>query len=82
MNQHLSRDQISKCLIGDGSPQETQHVWECAACSGRTRAPGIVLLAVSRFDPALERWSERHRRCDPVEREDGSRDLEGPVRRS
>ena len=54
MNQHLSRDQISKCLIGDGSPQETQHVWECAACSAEL-ARVEFLRAVSRNGSSLER---------------------------
>ena len=55
MNQHLSSDQISKCLIGDGSPQETQHVWECAACSAEL---GRVESSFSQFRGSIRHWSD------------------------
>jgi protein TonB len=32
LDQHLSWDQISKCLIGDASPEEARHVRECPSC--------------------------------------------------
>ena len=34
MNQHLTGEQMSKCLIGDVTRQEADHVSQCEVCSG------------------------------------------------
>ena len=61
MNQHpshhLSRDQISKCLIGDGTPQETQHVGNCAVCSAELAR---LESSFSQFRGTVRQWSDRH----------------------
>ena len=56
MNQHLSKEQISRCLIGDGTPQETQHVWNCPACSAE-----LVRLesSFSQFRSSVRHWSDQ-----------------------
>jgi len=55
MNQHLSWAQISKCLIGDGTLEESQHVRECAAC-------GAVMLraesSLADLRGSVREWSE------------------------
>ena len=56
MNQHLSKDQISKCLIGDGTLEETQHVWDCAQCTAELTR---VESAFSDFQSSAKHWSRR-----------------------
>ena len=56
MNPHLSREQISKCLIGDGTPQETQHVRKCSACSAELVR---LELSFSRFRSSVRHWSDQ-----------------------
>ena len=56
MNSHLSKDQISKCLIGDGTPQETQHVSACAACSAELAR---LESSFSQFRGSVRHWSNR-----------------------
>jgi protein TonB len=55
MNQHLSWAQISKCLIGDGTPEEAQHARQCAAC-------GAVMLraesSLADLRSSVREWSE------------------------
>ncbi len=56
MNQHLSKDQISKCLIGDATPEETQHAWDCADCRAELTR---VESAFSDFRSSAQHWSQR-----------------------
>jgi len=56
MNRHLSKEQISKYLIGDGSPQETQHVGKCAACSAELAR---LESSLSQFRSSVRHWSDR-----------------------
>ena len=56
MNQHLSKDQISKCLIGDATPEETQHAWGCADCRAELTR---VESAFSDFRSSAQHWSQR-----------------------
>jgi TonB family protein len=56
MNQHLSKDQISRCLIGDATPEETQHAWVCAKC--RTELTRVE-SAFSDFRSSAQHWSQR-----------------------
>jgi periplasmic protein TonB len=53
---HLSKDQISQCLIGDGTPQETEHVWKCAACSAELAR---LESSFSQFRSSVRNWSDR-----------------------
>jgi len=55
MNQHLSGEQISKCLIGDGTPQETNHITQCAVCSAEIASLGTSL---SQFRGTVRQWSD------------------------
>jgi periplasmic protein TonB len=60
MNQHLTADAISKCLIDDATAQEMQHARECAAC--RAEFSGLE-SSFSDFRGSIRQWSEReHRR--------------------
>lgn len=56
MNPHLSSEQISKCLIGDGVPRETQHVRGCAACTAEL---GRLESSFSQFRGSIRHWSDR-----------------------
>jgi len=56
MNPHLSGEQISKYLIGDGSPQESQHVLACAACGGELAR---LESSFSQFRSSVRHWSDR-----------------------
>ena len=56
MNQHLSKEQISKFLIGDGTPQETQHVWKCAACSAELAR---LESSFAQFGSSVRHWSDQ-----------------------
>jgi len=51
---HLSADQISKCLIGDGTPEEAQHVAKCAACSAELAS---LESSFSQFRGTIRNWS-------------------------
>jgi periplasmic protein TonB len=53
---HLSKDQISQCLIGDGTPQETEHVWKCAACGAELAR---LESSFSQFRSSVRNWSDR-----------------------
>jgi protein TonB len=55
MNRHLSGEQISKCLAGDGTPQETQHVGDCAVCSAELAR---LESSFSQFRGAIRHWSD------------------------
>jgi protein TonB len=56
MNRHLSKEQISRCLIGDGTPGETQHVSTCAACSGEIAS---LESSLSQFRSSVRNWSDQ-----------------------
>jgi TonB family protein len=56
MNQHLSGEQISKCLIGDGTPQDTQHLRQCAACGAELAR---LESSFSQFRGSVRRWSDQ-----------------------
>ena len=56
MNPHLSGAQISKCLIGDASPRETQHVWDCATCGAELAR---LESSFSHFRSSIRHWSDR-----------------------
>src|ERR1700689_2900443 len=55
MSRHLSWQQISKCLIGDGTPEEAQHARECSSC----RAVMLrVESSLSELRGSVREWSE------------------------
>ena len=55
MSRHLSWQQISKCLIGDGTPEEARHARECSAC----RAVMLrVESSLSELRGSVREWSE------------------------
>ena len=53
---HLTREQISKYLIGDISPRESQHVSICEACRGEVAR---LELSFSQFGGSVREWSDR-----------------------
>src|SRR5690242_11187032 len=55
MNQHLSRDQISRCVIGDGTPQEKEHVSQCGACRSEVAR---LESSFAQFRGAVRGWSD------------------------
>src|SRR5579863_2585765 len=63
MNRHLSSDQISKCLIGDGSPEETQHARECSECGAELAG---LESSLSQFRTSVRQWSDRVGSVAPV----------------
>jgi len=60
---HLTRKQISKYLIGDGSPQESQHVLDCATCGGELAR---LESSFSQFRATVRHWSDRRSGTDGV----------------
>jgi periplasmic protein TonB len=56
MNPHLSGEQISKCLLGDFTPQQSQHVSSCPACRGEVAR---LESSLSQFRGSVRRWSDR-----------------------
>jgi len=50
MNNHLSQDQFAKCVIGQSTSTERQHLAECEACSSELERFGKTL---SMFRTAL-----------------------------
>jgi protein TonB len=61
--QHLSGEQISKCLIGDASPRESQHVLDCATCGGELAR---LESSFSQFGSSVRHWSDRRTVNDGV----------------
>jgi len=56
MSTHLSEDQISKCIIGQATPEEDRHGRECPDCSAELSR---FQKRVSTFRVAMQDWSER-----------------------
>jgi anti-sigma factor RsiW len=56
MKQHLSSEQISKCLAGDATPEETSHLQECNTCSADLAR---LDSAVSSFRETVREWSDQ-----------------------
>jgi protein TonB len=56
MNPHLSSDQISKILIGDAAPDESQHARECQACGAEVTR---MESALGIFRNSVHQWSEQ-----------------------
>jgi hypothetical protein len=53
---HLSSEQISKCVSGEGAPEELQHSRECESCSAEvTRVQALL----SDFRGAVSQWAEQ-----------------------
>ena len=61
MNQHLSSEQISRCLIGDRTPIEARHLAECAACAAELERVEASLAA---FRASVHETSIRTMRAD------------------
>ena len=55
MNNHLSSQQISRCLAGDITPQEQQHFHECPECGAEMVR---VRTLLSDFRGAVSQWAE------------------------
>jgi len=55
MNQHLTGEQMSKCLIGDVTRQEADHVSQCPSCSGEIAR---LESSFSQFRSAVRNWSQ------------------------
>jgi len=60
---HLTREQISKYLIGDASPQESRHVSSCAACGGELAR---LESTFSQFRSSVRQWSDRRGAAEGV----------------
>jgi len=60
---HLTREQISKCLIGDATPHESQHVSSCAVCRGELAR---FELSFSQFRGSVRRWSDQEEQLSRV----------------
>ena len=60
---HLTREQISKCLIGDATPQETQHVRDCAVCGEEVAR---LESSFSQFRGSIRRWSDQEEQLGRV----------------
>lgn len=56
MSDHLTDDQLSTWLVGRSTPQQQQHVRECAQCS---EVVAGFLGPVSTFQSAIQDWSNR-----------------------
>jgi hypothetical protein len=55
MKDHLSQDQISRCILGQASAEEQTHSWICAACNEEVRR---FTVTVSAFQGVMRDWSE------------------------
>jgi TonB family protein len=60
---HLTREQISKCLIGDATRQETQHVRDCAVCGEEVAR---LESSFSQFRGSIRRWSDQEEQLSRV----------------
>ncbi len=55
MNQHLSSEQITKCLIEDVTPEEAMHAQDCAECGAELEGLEVSLIL---FRDAVRNWSD------------------------
>jgi periplasmic protein TonB len=60
---HLTREQISKCLIGDATLQESQHASSCAVCRGELAR---LESSFSQFRGSIRRWSDQEEQLSRV----------------
>lgn len=69
MNRHLSSPQISKCLIGDATPEEAKHVRECAACGAELARLELSfsLFRDSVRESCVEQRSTKYQQQDNLE---------------
>jgi len=63
LTRHLTREQVSKCLIGDATPQETQHVQDCAVCGEEVAR---LESSFSQFRGSIRRWSDQEEQLSRV----------------
>ena len=57
MTNHLSSEQISRLLAGDGTSAEEQHAGSCAECERELSRVRETLLA---FSHSVQHWAEAH----------------------
>ena len=56
MNRHLSREQVSRCMIGDGTVQESRHARECFACGSELAR---LEASFGQFRACVRHWSDQ-----------------------
>ena len=60
---HLTREQISKCLMGDATPQESQHVSSCNVCGAEVAR---LVSSFAQFRGSVRRWSDQEEQLSRV----------------
>jgi periplasmic protein TonB len=60
---HLTREQISKCLMGDATPQESQHVSSCSVCGAEVAR---LVSSFAQFRGSVRRWSDQEEQLSRV----------------
>jgi TonB family protein len=60
---HLTKEQISKCLMGDATPQESQHVSSCTACGAEVAR---LESSFAQFRGSIRRWSDQEEQLSRV----------------
>jgi protein TonB len=63
MTPHLSGEQISKCLIGDATPRESQHISSCAACRAEVKR---LESSLSQFRASILHWGDQEEQLSRV----------------
>jgi TonB family protein len=56
VNRHLSTQDISRCLIGEGLQSEARHARECAECGAEL---ALLETSLGQFRHAVRQWGER-----------------------
>jgi anti-sigma factor RsiW len=56
MNNHLTEEQISRCVLGEGAAAEEEHIGECAQCQGELAS---FRNALAEFRNSVVNWAER-----------------------
>jgi len=54
MSEHLSEDQICRCVAGEAAPEEWAHLAACRDCEAQVAQGGLALRS---FGAAARRWS-------------------------
>jgi hypothetical protein len=65
MRAHLSSEQISKWMAGDPTPDEVQHIRECAQCAAETARLNSLL---AEFRSSVVAWSALHKGAEAPDR--------------
>jgi hypothetical protein len=62
MNNHLTEEQVTRCVLGDGTVLEEEHLRECAQCQAELAS---FRNALAEYRTSVVGWAERQTGASP-----------------